>query len=204
MRTAAAAGLLLAASVAVMDLASAVAPTPAPSAPAVSALKAGVFLPPRQAPEFQLRGSDGADLTLARYRGKVVLLAFGFTHCTDVCPITLATLAQARQALGAAAGGVQVVYVTVDPERDDAARMKSYLAGYNAGFIGGTGRADALAAVHASYGVAARKLAMPNGYAVDHSSSVYLIDRQGKLRAMMPYGRSAMDYVHDVQLLLAS
>src|SRR4249920_118482 len=161
------------------------------------ALKAGVFLPPRQAPDFQLKASDGADLNLARYRGKVVLLAFGFTNCTDVCPITLATLAQARRSLGTAATGMQVVYVTVDPERDDAARMKSYLAAYDPSFIGGTGRADTLAAVHASYGVAAKKLAMPNGYAVDHSSSVYLIDREGKLRAMMPYGRGAKDYVHD-------
>lgn len=202
---------------AVLMLAAAMAPLSWAAAPAANAgvvgnanaasapaLKAGVFLPPRQAPDFQLKASDGADLNLSRYRGKVVLLAFGFTHCTDVCPITLATLAQARRTLGTAATGMQVVYVTVDPERDDAARMKSYLAAYDPSFIGGTGRADTLAAVHASYGVAAKKLAMPNGYAVDHSSSVYLIDREGKLRAMMPYGRGAKDYVHDVQLLLGS
>lgn len=184
----------------------AAAPSPSVNANAASApaLKAGVFLPPRQAPDFQLKASDGAELNLARYRGKVVLLAFGFTHCTDVCPVTLATLAQAHRSLGTAATGMQVVYVTVDPERDDAARMKSYLAAYDPSFIGGTGRADTLAAVHASYGVAAKKLVMPNGYAVDHSSSVYLIDREGKLRAMMPYGRGAKDYVHDVQLLLGS
>ena len=89
-------------------------------------LKAGVFGPPALAPDFALRGSHGAELNLARYRGKVVLLSFGFTHCTEVCPVTLATLAQARKDLGASAAAMQVVYVTVDPQRDDAARMKAY------------------------------------------------------------------------------
>lgn len=166
-------------------------------------LKAGVFEPPRQAPAFTLRGSDGADLTLGRYRGKVVMLVFGFTHCTEVCPITLATLVQARKALGTAGGAVQVVYITVDPERDDAARMKSYLAAFDPGFIGGTGQPAALAAVRQAYGIVANKVVSPAGYAVDHSSSVYLIDREGRLRAMMPFGHAAKDYVHDLQLLLA-
>ena len=92
-------------------------------------LKAGVFSPPALAPELALRGSDGAELNLARYRGKVVLLSFGFTHCTEVCPVTLATLAQARKELGANAAAMQVVYVTVDPQRDDAARMKAVPVG---------------------------------------------------------------------------
>jgi hypothetical protein len=94
----------------------------ATAAPAATspAFKAGVFEPPRQAPEFALRGSDGAELTLARYRGKVVMLSFGFTHCAAVCPVTLATLAEARRALGSAADSVKVVFVTVDPERAPA------------------------------------------------------------------------------------
>jgi len=166
-------------------------------------LKAGVFEPPHAAPEFSLQGSDGAELKLSRYRGKLVLLVFGFTHCTEVCPITLGTLVQARQALGKAGEAVQVVYVTVDPERDDAAQMKRYLAAYDASFIGATGQPAALAAVRASYGVVANKLATKGGYAVDHSSSVYLIDRAGKLRGMMPYGHGPKDYVHDLQLLLS-
>lgn len=174
---------------------------PAAVAPA---LKAGVFEPPRVAPAFALRGSDGsADVGPARYRGKVVLLAFGFTHCPAVCPTTLATLAQARQQLAAAAADVQVVFVTVDPERDDAARMKTYLAAFDPTFVGATGRPETLAAVRGSYGVTANKVAMGDGYAVDHTSSIFLIDRAGKLRAMMPYGRGAKDFVHDVRVLLA-
>src|SRR5215467_11505307 len=103
------------------------------------ALKAGVFNPPYMAPDFSLRGSNGSDVTLAHYRGKVVLLTFGFTNCAAVCPTTLATLAQTRSGLGKAANAVQVVYVTVDPARDDAARMRHYLAAFDPSFVGATG-----------------------------------------------------------------
>src|SRR5664279_5167115 len=81
-------------------------------------LIAGVFTPQRLAPDFSIRGSDGANLALSRYRGKVVLLSFGYTSCTAVCPVTLAVLAQAHRKLGARGASMQVVYVTVDPERD--------------------------------------------------------------------------------------
>jgi len=171
---------------------------------AAPALKAGVFEPPRQAPEFALRGSDGNELGLARYRGKLVLMSFGFTHCAAVCPTTLATLAQARQALGPQAGAVQVVFVTVDPERDDPAQLKAYLAAFDSSFVGGAGKPEVLAAMRKNYGVVANKVPMPSGgYAVDHTSSIFLIDRDGKLRAMMPYGHDARDFVHDIKLLLA-
>lgn len=173
------------------------------SAAPAPALKAGEFTPPRAAPEFSLQGSDGARLNLQRFRGKIVLMAFGFTHCAEVCPVTLATLASARRKLGAAAGEVQVVYVTVDPARDDAKRMKTYLATFDKTFVGGTGSETALAAMRKDYGVSARKVPMADGYAVDHSSSVHFIDRQGKLVAMMPYGRRDDDYVHDLKRLLA-
>lgn len=175
----------------------------APAA-AEAALKAGVFEPPLPAPAFALQGSDGSsDVGPARYRGKVVLMAFGFTHCPAVCPTTLATLAQVRQQLGTAAADVQVVLVTVDPERDGAARMKAYLGAFDPSFVGATGSPEALAAVRRSYGVTANKVAMGQSYAVDHTSSIFVIDRQGRLRAMMPYGRSSKDFVHDVRVLLA-
>lgn len=170
---------------------------------AAPSMKAGVFEPPRPAPEFVLRGSDGKDVSLARFRGKVVLVSFGFTNCAAVCPTTLATLADARQALGADAQAVQVVFVTVDPERDDAARLKAYLAAFDAGFVGGTAKPELLAAMRKDYGVTAIKVPMAGSYAVDHSSSTFLIDRDGRLRALMPYGRAAKDYVHDVRVLLA-
>jgi protein SCO1/2 len=166
-------------------------------------MKAGVFEPPRAAPDFALRGSDGAELTLARLRGKVVLMSFGFTHCAAVCPVTLATLAEAKKALGPSADAVQVIFVTVDPARDDAARMKAYVAAFDPGFIGATGSADALAAMRRAYGVTARKTPTSDGYVMDHSSSIYLIDRSGQAARADAVRARAGDFVHDVKLLLA-
>ena len=166
-------------------------------------LKAGVFDPARAAPDFSLAGSDGSELKLSHYRGKVVLLGFGFTSCVAVCPITLGTLAAAHKKLGARGDDVQVVYITVDPERDDALRMRKYLSAFDPSFIGGTGSDAQLAAVRKDYGIAAEKVAGPDG-SYTHSSFVYLIDREGRLRALMPYGHPAEDYVHDVGILLAS
>ena len=170
---------------------------------AAAVFKAGVFEPAHAAPAFRIAGSDGRELTLDRFRGKVVLLSFGFTNCAAVCPTTLATLAQARQALGPAGEAVQVLFVTVDPERDDAARLKAYLRPFDASFVGGAGTPEVLAAMRQRYGVVATKVPMSSGYAVDHSSSTFLIDREGRLRGLMPYGREARDYVHDLKLLLA-
>jgi protein SCO1/2 len=166
-------------------------------------LKAGVFEPPRAAPELSLQASSGGKLSLASYRGKVILMGFGFTSCPEVCPTTLATLAQARKRLGAQAEQVQVVYVTVDPERDSAERMRAYLTGFDPTFVGGTGTPAQLAAVRNNYGVMAERKPLGSSYTVAHSSSVYLIDQNGLLRGMMPYGRLPDDFVHDVRALLS-
>lgn len=166
------------------------------------ALRAGAYEPPREAPEFALRGSDGSEVTLARHRGKVVLLTFGFTHCAAVCPTTLATLAGARKGLGEKADAVQVIFVTVDPDRDTAAQMRDYLAAFDDSFVGATGDPDVLAEVREDYGVTAEKEGTGSDYAMAHTSSIFLIDRAGKLRAMMPFGHDAADFAHDVVLLL--
>jgi protein SCO1/2 len=172
-----------------------------PAAP--EAMKAGVFQPPRAAPEFSLAGSDGSEVTPARYRGRIVLLTFGFTSCAAVCPATLATLAQARSALGKGADKVQVIFVTVDPERDDAARLKQYLAAFDPAFIGATGAPEALAEARRAYGVTAVRHGAGPDYAMAHTSSIFLIDRSGRLRAMMPFGHDPADFVHDINFLLA-
>jgi protein SCO1 len=165
-------------------------------------LKAGVFNPPRAAPDFSVRGSDGAALTLSQYRGKVVVLGFGYTSCPNVCPVTLAVLAQAHRKLGALGAQVQVIYLTVDPERDSAERLKQYLAAFDSSFVGGTGSAAQMAAVRLSYGVTAEKVGTGSNYAIAHSSFIYLITREGKLQALMPFGHKADDYVHDISMLL--
>jgi protein SCO1/2 len=167
--------------------------------------KAGVLSPALPAPEIKLQGSDGKPLSLERFRGKVVMLAFGFSSCGEVCPITLATLAGARKKLGADGADVQVVYVTVDPERDDAARMKKFLGSFDPTFVGGVGSRAEIDVAQKSYGISSTKQAYPDGgYTIGHSSSIYLIDRAGRLRAVMPYGHGSDDFVHDLKILLRS
>jgi len=173
------------------------------AAPDVNALKAGVLSPVMAAPELALQGSDGKPLNLARFRGKVVLLAFGFSNCGEVCPITLATLAGARRKLGEPAANVQVVYVTVDPERDDAAQMKKFLGSFDPSFVGGVGSRAAIDLAQKSYGISSTKIMNADGsYNIGHSSSIYMIDRAGGLRAVMPYGHSVDEFVHDLKILL--
>ena len=172
------------------------------AATSLAELKAGVFEPPRPAPDFSLQGSDGHELRISHYRGKVVLLAFGFTSCTEVCPITLNTFALTRRKLGPAAADVQVVYITVDPERDVPGRLAKYLGSFDATFVGGTGTEAQLAVVRKDYGVSAEKKKFGDDYTYAHSSFTYLIDRTGRIRALMPYGHSPDDYVNDLTILL--
>jgi protein SCO1/2 len=171
----------------------------------IAGLKSGLFEPPRAAPALGLQASDGSAFDLARYRGKLVVLEFGFTHCTEVCPVSLASLAQARKLLGALAAEVQVVFVTVDPARDSAPVLRSYLAQFDPGFIGVTGTQQQVDAVLKAYGISATKQMVEGSkteYTMHHSSYLYFIDRRGMLRALMPFGRPAAEIAHDARLLL--
>ncbi|MCU6497529.1 SCO family protein [Rugamonas sp. A1-17] len=168
-------------------------------------LKAGVFDPPRMAPDFTVRGSDGKELKLSQYRGKLVLLEFGYTSCVDVCPVSLGMLAEARRQMGAQASQLQVIYVTVDPERDTPERMRNYLRAFDPTFIGATGTPQQMARVRQDYGITATKKMIDGSktdYTIGHSSYLYFVDRKGSLRALLPFGRTAADVVHDATLLL--
>ena len=169
---------------------------------AAPGFKAGVFEPPRQAPDFSLQGTNGQEFKLSQYRGKVVLLAFGYSRCQSVCPITLNTFAQALRGMGPTAAGVQVVYVTVDPEHDTPAHLKAFLDNFSQSFMGGTGTEKQLQQVRKDYGVSATKIPDGKNYMYDHSSFIYLIDRLGRIRALMPYGHPPDDFVHDLRILL--
>jgi protein SCO1/2 len=183
-----------------MSLAQGAGPAKPVTAPT---LKAGVLSPVMAAPPLNVQGTDGRPVDLARFKGKVVLVAFGFSNCGEVCPITLATLAGARKKLGADASNVQVVYVTVDPERDTEAQMKKFLAAFDPTFIGGVGTRAQIDAAQKNWGISASKKTFPDGtYSIGHSSSVYMIDRNGGLRAVMPYGHTSDDFVHDLRILL--
>lgn len=170
-----------------------------------AAFKSGTFEPPRLAPGFELQGPNGAPFKLSQTRGKVVALAFGFTHCARICPTTLSTLARVIEKLGADAAKLQVLFVTVDPERDSAARLREYMANFDESFVGLTGPNAQLQAIRKAYGVTINKEAPEDarlGYQVHHSSSILLIDREGKLRLFVPFGKSADDIAHDIRLLL--
>jgi protein SCO1/2 len=185
----------------------AVAGAPGTAAPAGSAgLRSGAFDPARPAPDFALPTTQGGEFRLSRLLGKVVALTFGYTSCPDVCPTVLAELSQLRVRLGAAAKRVQVVYVSVDPERDTAARLRAYTEQFDKTFLGLTGAPDQLAPVWKAYGVSVVRRDLPGSkpptYLIHHSASVFLIDRTGRLRVMAPFGTPVDDVLHDVRTLL--
>ena len=161
---------------------------------------------PRPAYDFQLQSGGDQTVRLSQFRGKVVALYFGYTFCPDVCPKTLADLSLAIEQLGSDADGVQVLFVSVDPDRDTPVRADQYAKGFNPGFVGMTGSPDDIARVAGAYGVFYQKQDAPSssaGYLVDHSATVLVIDRQGQLRTIWPFDFPRDDMVNDFRALLA-
>jgi len=143
--------------------------------------------PARPAPALQLIDQDDRPFDLASLRGRPVLVSFGYTHCPDICPTTLADIRAAIRLVDVPVG---VVFVTVDPARDDAAAMKQYVDYYASGFIGLTGSEAEIADAAEAWGVSYRKLeSTPKaGYAVAHSTETYLLDSAGILRHHLFFG----------------
>lgn len=152
-----------------------------------------------------LTDSAGTRRTLAEFRGKVVLLYFGFTYCPDVCPTELARLAELRRRLGPAAERVQVLFVTLDPQRDSAAALRDYVAAFDPGFIGLRGPASAVAVAAREFRVAYQTVrgSAPDRYTIDHSAYVYGIDPAGRLRLRFAPDQSTAQMLDDVRVLLA-
>jgi protein SCO1 len=176
------------------------------AAAAADQFRSGVFDPPRAAPEFSLAGSNGAQVALSSYKGKVVLVVFGFSFCRTICPVTLAKLSQVWKNLGAQNENLQTLFISVDPARDTPERLREFVTPFHPSFIGLTGTEQELASVRESYGIIAAKVEPKNkgaDYAVHHSSSLHVIDREGKLRVLIPFGTTEADIVHDLKVLLA-
>jgi protein SCO1/2 len=154
--------------------------------------------------DFTLDGSIGRQVSLAEFRGKPVLLYFGYTTCPDVCPTTLADLRIAMQELGPDQDTVQVLFVSVDPERDTAERLQAYLQYFNPSFIGLTGPLRDIEAIASRFGVyfAKNEANSAADYLVDHTSAVLLVDADGKLRLMFPYGTTGQQLAQDTKLYI--
>jgi protein SCO1/2 len=159
------------------------------STPAPLGVRETAYVPPREAPRLRLTDQDGVPFDLASLRGQPVLVYFGYTHCPDVCP---ATLADVRDALELLDEPVGVVFVTVDPARDDAAAMRQYVGYYGSDFIGLTGTEAEIAAAAADWGVSYARLPSDSaaGYAMAHSTDTYLVDADGMLRHHLFFGAS--------------
>jgi protein SCO1/2 len=167
--------------------------------------KGGVLSPPRPAPDFVLRSAEGDAFRLSDLRGKIVALSFGYTFCPDVCPTTMAELIQVRERLGASGRELRIVFVTVDPERDTPQRLREWAGAFAGGFTALTGPPADLAKIRKSFGVVAERRVVKGtsaAYLIDHSAFVYVVDRDGKLRLMFPFGTSIADMTHDIRLLM--
>ncbi len=166
----------------------------------------GTALPVRPAPDFTLTSDAGTPWTLSAQHGRVIALFFGYTHCTDTCPTTLAKLGAALRASGANPSDAEVAFVTVDPQRDTPAVMHAYLHRFSgARFVGLTGSSGAVRAVEEQYHIFAQRRAAPKGgtdYSEVHDSFTYLIDRKGDAVALHDDGDSQASFAHDFRVLL--
>lgn len=169
--------------------------------------------------KFQLTDVTGADFgkslaltdhtgkprTLADFQGKVVVIFFGFTQCPDVCPTTLAEMAKVVKELGADGAKVQVLFVSVDPERDTKEILKQYVTVFNPTFLGLVGDAEATVRAAREFKVYVQKQPpkTPGGsYSVDHSAGTFILDQQGRLRLFVQYGVGAAALLGDIKTLL--
>jgi protein SCO1 len=160
--------------------------------------------PPKPAADFTLTAHTGARVSLHDFRGKLVLLYFGYTFCPGICPTTLASVAQVLRQLGGKANQVQLLMISVDPARDTPERLATYVQHFHPSFVGLTGSTTDIAAVAPLFGIYYEKQESTDAtsYWVDHSSTLMVIDQQGIMRFIIPFGTAVQDMAADVAFLL--
>jgi len=149
--------------------------------------------------DFRLVGHDGKPRTAADFAGKVVVVSFGFTHCPDLCPTTLAALAQTMRVLGADANEVQVLFVTIDPERDTPQVLGNYVTAFDPRFLGLRGDAAATRQMARNFRVFYQRV----GETFDHSAGSYVSDAKGRARLFLRQSLSPEDMAYDIRELLS-
>ena len=157
------------------------------------------------AKDFALTDFNDQPRTLADFKGKAVVVFFGYTQCPDVCPTTMGELVQVKQALGAEGDKLQVLFISIDPERDTPAVLKAYMANFDPGFLAlYAPSSDKLAALAKDFKVYYKKVdgSTPTSYIMDHTASSFVYDPQGRLRLYVRYGMGAKPLAEDLQLLL--
>jgi protein SCO1/2 len=156
--------------------------------------------------ELALTDHTGRARTLADFKGKVTVVFFGFTQCPDACPTTLAELKSVKEQLGNDGDRLQVLFVTVDPERDTPELLAKYVPAFDPSFLGLYGDAEAIARTAKEFRVFYQKVpgTSPGNYSVDHTVAAYVYDPAGRLRLYVKHGQGADALVHDVRLLLAA
>ncbi|MES2320534.1 MAG: SCO family protein [Pseudomonadota bacterium] len=156
------------------------------------------------AKDFKLTDHTGKLRTLADFKGKIVFLFFGYTQCPDVCPTTMVEMATVMKGLGPDADKVQVLFVTVDPERDSQELLAQYVPAFDPRFLGLRGDAAATAAVAKEFKVFYAKSVgtAPDRYSVDHTYGSYVFDRSGKIRLFVRHGKGPAPILQDIKLLL--
>ena len=156
--------------------------------------------------DFKLTDMNGQVRTLGDFKGKVVVVFFGYAQCPDVCPTTMTEMAQVKQKLGKDGDKLQVVFITVDPERDTPEIMKAYMGAFDPAFVALIPTPEQLAAVAKDFKVYYKKVdgKTPTSYSMDHSAAQYIYDSQGRLRLYARYGAGVDPMVADIKALLAS
>ncbi|MFZ6849454.1 SCO family protein [Undibacterium sp. RuRC25W] len=156
------------------------------------------------AKDFALTDHTGKARTLADFKGKVVVMFFGYTQCPDVCPTTMVEMAGVMKQLGAQADKVQVIFVTIDPERDTQALLASYVPNFDSRFLGMYGDAAATAKIAKDFKVYYQKVPgnTPDSYTMDHTAGSYVFDTEGHIRLFLRHGQGIEPVVHDLKLLL--
>lgn len=152
--------------------------------------------------DISLQDPEGRTRTIADFRGKYVLLFFGFTHCPDVCPTALTRAKEMQRLLGADGARVQVIFVTVDPERDTASLMREYAAAFDPSFLGLRGDAEGTKRAAAEFKVFYEKVPTGGSYTINHSALTYVFDAQGRLRLALRHTQGADEFAADLRALM--